>query len=462
MSSFSPRIAPTLSALVVLLSTACGPGLAEPEGRLFETSAAVVGGSPTDKRPEIGQVINYTASGGVLGCTGTLIAGQYVLTALHCLMNIEAGEFEMTTEEGIRTMAMVDYRVLGEEIPKISAKRTLDGNEADVALIRLEYALFPHEAQVVALADELPRTSTQWSTVFGYGGALGKSFRSFQGPNSRITENGDSGGPFLHGNGDDAAPLWGTVSGGSPGPFGRDLFSNITYFKEQLAQLMRKWDHDIEYGMDRPGGDYASMPIASNFGCRSACLSDGRCLAWTWSSGTCHLKEVIPNFEPKANTNSGLIASRRGDGVFSQPGWDRLGADYSIFTVDKHGDCTQKCSEDARCRAFATREETGGTFTCFLKEWVPNVTPMPGVRSERKFGLELETDRPGNDYRVFDISQYAPELCQAECARDSRCRSWTFSVVSGPSASKCYLKDKFGTPTYSPNHISGERWAEYR
>ena len=49
-------------------------------------------------------------------------------------------------------------------------------------------------------------------------------------------------------------------------------------------------------------------------------------------------------------------------------------------------------------------------------------------------------DRPGSDYRVFDIS--SPQSCAIACEADGRCRAWTFvrPGVQGPSA-RCYLKN---------------------
>jgi PAN domain-containing protein len=35
------------------------------------------------------------------------------------------------------------------------------------------------------------------------------------------------------------------------------------------------------------------------------------------------------------------------------------------------------------------------------------------------------TDRHGQDYRNFDLAQARPELCQAECAGDAKCKAYT-------------------------------------
>jgi hypothetical protein len=51
------------------------------------------------------------------------------------------------------------------------------------------------------------------------------------------------------------------------------------------------------------------------------------------------------------------------------------------------------------------------------------------------------TDRPGLDYRTFELSAPNPDLCENACKREKQCRSWTYAWpgAKGPKA-MCALK----------------------
>lgn len=55
--------------------------------------------------------------------------------------------------------------------------------------------------------------------------------------------------------------------------------------------------------------------------------------------------------------------------------------------------------------------------------------------------LELDTDRPGEDYFSFELREANPETCRAACERDNRCRAFTYvnPGVQGRYA-RCHLK----------------------
>lgn len=55
--------------------------------------------------------------------------------------------------------------------------------------------------------------------------------------------------------------------------------------------------------------------------------------------------------------------------------------------------------------------------------------------------LEYDTDRPGSDYRHFEMTQGTPELCRAVCVGDPPCKAFTYVKpgVQGPKA-RCWLK----------------------
>jgi len=60
---------------------------------------------------------------------------------------------------------------------------------------------------------------------------------------------------------------------------------------------------------------------------------------------------------------------------------------------------------------------------------------------------QVGIDRPGSDYRSFEMPQPDPGACQAICAREGPCRAWTFvrPGVQGPRA-RCWLKTSIPEP----------------
>jgi len=58
------------------------------------------------------------------------------------------------------------------------------------------------------------------------------------------------------------------------------------------------------------------------------------------------------------------------------------------------------------------------------------------------YEYEPGTDRPGGDYRNFNLDRSDYRLCQTECNRDARCRAWTYvrPGVQDPTHARCWLK----------------------
>jgi PAN domain len=70
--------------------------------------------------------------------------------------------------------------------------------------------------------------------------------------------------------------------------------------------------------------------------------------------------------------------------------------------------------------------------------------------------IEDNVDRPGLDYRNFDLRTPEPQLCQHACVGDNMCVAWTFvrEGVQGPAA-RCWLKSQVPNPQSSPCCVSG-------
>jgi len=71
-------------------------------------------------------------------------------------------------------------------------------------------------------------------------------------------------------------------------------------------------------------------------------------------------------------------------------------------------------------------------------------------------GLEMNVDRPGSDYRNFDLPQPRPEDCRDACLADAPCVAFTYvnPGVQGPSP-RCWLKNSVPASRYSDCCVSG-------
>jgi hypothetical protein len=58
-----------------------------------------------------------------------------------------------------------------------------------------------------------------------------------------------------------------------------------------------------------------------------------------------------------------------------------------------------------------------------------------------EFFVESDVDRPGMDYRNFDLPESRPELCQTACESAAECEAYTYVKpgIQGPQA-RCWLK----------------------
>ena len=73
-----------------------------------------------------------------------------------------------------------------------------------------------------------------------------------------------------------------------------------------------------------------------------------------------------------------------------------------------------------------------------------------------------DTDRPGADYKNFDLGQANPALCQASCAGEAQCQAWTYVKpgVQGATA-RCWLKNSVPAMTANTCCVSGVKAVEY-
>lgn len=79
------------------------------------------------------------------------------------------------------------------------------------------------------------------------------------------------------------------------------------------------------------------------------------------------------------------------------------------------------------------------------------------VNNQDNVNVERNTDRPGNDYKDFDLPEANYEICRNACARDSYCRAYTYAHpgVYGRSNAHCWLKNPLPAANGSTCCISG-------
>ncbi len=72
-------------------------------------------------------------------------------------------------------------------------------------------------------------------------------------------------------------------------------------------------------------------------------------------------------------------------------------------------------------------------------------------------GVEVNTDRPGLDYKSFNLPYPDYRLCQNACKKDPKCRAWTYVkpyTIQGPQA-RCWLKGSIPNQVRKSCCISG-------
>ena len=91
--------------------------------------------------------------------------------------------------------------------------------------------------------------------------------------------------------------------------------------------------------------------------------------------------------------------------------------------------------------------------------WANSVYNVSGIRARAisHQGMELNTDRPGGDYKNVELPYPDPNLCRQACERDPRCKSWTYQEPR-PDASdftECWLKNTVPDTVSHKRRISG-------
>ncbi|MGJ5817666.1 PAN domain-containing protein [Paludibaculum fermentans] len=107
-----------------------------------------------------------------------------------------------------------------------------------------------------------------------------------------------------------------------------------------------------------------------------------------------------------------------------------------------------------------TPPDRSGTSSGTPRDQAPRATsPLPSLETETArpaSRFEVNVNRNGEDYRDFLPPRPDPALCAAACAKEGRCRSWTWvkSEAEGPNG-HCWLKHSMPQPDADDCCVSG-------
>ena len=217
-----------------------------------------------------------------------------------------------------------------------------------------------------------------------------------------------------------------------------------------------------EENIDHPGGDYRTFDLAKADPklCQKTCLDEATCGAWVYRKpeGTknghpqCSLKQrLLARIDDNLSV-SGIARADTPDATYEEHS-NRPGADYRSFDLSEADSrlCQKSCLDETMCRAWAYTKPENGQPHCWLKDRAPglrNVEQFTGGTVIRALQYteptyEASTNRPGADYRDFDLPNADPKLCQKACIGEARCRAWAYGKPESRSDHHphCWLKE---------------------
>lgn len=171
---------------------------------------------------------------------------------------------------------------------------------------------------------------------------------------------------------------------------------------------------------------------------------------------------------------------RRPRSTPTTPDWKRntnlVGGDYRVvdMATSDPTSCKATCDREGRCKAWTLvlPEAPGGMGYCYLKDSVPQASAeaccisgwkdtagaVGGQVDTRpsRFQMEMDVNRAGEDYRDFIPARASAALCAEACAKESRCRAWTWvTSAHEPPTGHCWLKHRVPEPGPDECCVSG-------
>ncbi len=130
------------------------------------------------------------------------------------------------------------------------------------------------------------------------------------------------------------------------------------------------------------------------------------------------------------------------------------------FPAYREGDYCRPYISNFHIATWGGPGGSAGTFwACELNEttWpCCRFDPRGCAKDPSTFKFELNTDRPGENFRNFTLQDVEPSSCAQACVDETSCRAWTYVKpgVQGASA-HCWLKTQVTAATTSDCCVSG-------
>jgi len=212
---------------------------------------------------------------------------------------------------------------------------------------------------------------------------------------------------------------------------------------------------NLEWNVDRPGADYRSfdLPAPSPDQCQASCMNEPQCVAFTYvNSGLqgpnarCLLKNAVPAPVPQTCCVSGTKYASASPPPASPPptsSWQGTPTTAPPPAPPPPASSWQGTPTTAPPSPPPPAPPPPPSSGWQGRPMTPPPPPASGQ-------WEPQTDRPGSDYRSFELRESRPELCRDACWGERQCRAFTYvrPGVQGPHA-RCGLKN--AVPPARPN-----------
>ena len=228
----------------------------------------------------------------------------------------------------------------------------------------------------------------------------------------------------------------------------------------------------LEWNVERPGADYRSFELVtpSPETCQATCMNEPQCVAFTYMNpgvqgpnARCWLKNAVPSAVPQGCCVSGTKYGDAPPPAAAPPAPPPSAWQGAPATPPPPAPAPPPSTWQG---APATPPPAAAPAPAPPSPWQgapatppppapappppssgwqgrpttpPPAPPPPPPAAPRQW--EPQTDRPGMDYKGFDLPAPRPELCRDACWRDGSCRAFTYvrPGVQGPNA-RCALK----------------------
>jgi 1-phosphatidylinositol phosphodiesterase len=221
---------------------------------------------------------------------------------------------------------------------------------------------------------------------------------------------------------------------------------------------------NLEWNVDRPGAEYRSFELLSPSPemCQSTCMNEPQCAAFTYvnpgvqgPNARCSLKSVVPQPVPQACCVSGVKFT--GATAATPPPAEPTPPPPPSQWQGTPTTPPQPPPPPPQSQWQGTpttppqpppppppQSQWQGAPTTPPQPPPPPATGWRGTPTTppppRQW--EPDIDRPGADYRTFELRAPQPELCRDACWSDVQCRAFTYvrPGAQGPHA-RCSLKN---------------------